>query len=133
MKAALPGLLMHQIEQTGGYCFNAIIMWNKGNIRRLSLREIFKYGYQETLRLRTAAKHLMEDPVMKIWVEKHQTELDEYTQEMCDRAFVKALSSPRPLWAGWDSIRPDKTKGFGSLEDIEDGLSRLDTIAQEHG
>ena len=47
---------------------------------------------------------------MKIWVEKHQTELDEYTQEMCDRAFIKALASARPLWAGWDPIQPDKTK-----------------------
>ena len=97
------------------------------------LREIFKYGYQETLRLHTAARHLMEDPVMKVWVEKHQTELDEYTQEMCDREFVKALVAIRPLWAGWDSIQPKKTKGFGRLEDIEAGLTRLDRIAEEHG
>ena len=102
-------------------------------LREWPLREIFKYGYQETLRLHSAAKHLMEDPVMKIWVEKHQTELDEYTEEMCDRAFVKALAAPRPLWAGWDPIRPEKTKVFGCLEDIEAGLNRLDKIAEEHG
>ena len=102
-------------------------------LQQWPLRDIFKYGYQETLRLHLAAKQLVEDPVMKIWVEKHETELDEYSEEMCDRAFVKALIQPRPLWAGWDRIQPSKAKGFGSLQDVEAALERLDHIAQEHG
>ena len=97
------------------------------------LRDIFKHGYQETLRLHTAAKQLVEDPVMKIWADKHETELDEYTEEMCDRAFVKALIASRPLWAGWDRIHPNKTKGFSSLKDIEEGLERLDHLATQYG
>lgn len=102
-------------------------------LQKWPLRDIFKYGYQETLRLHLAAKQLLEDPVMKIWAEKHQTELDEYSEEMCDREFVKALAKPRPLWAGWDRIHPTKTKGFGSLHDIEAALERLDKLAEQHG
>lgn len=97
------------------------------------LRELFKHGFQATLEVHLAALRLAEDPVMKLWLEKHESEKDDYSEERRDRAFVTALISPRPLWAGWDVTNPDRTKGFGSIADVEVGLTRLHQIGSIHG
>jgi len=97
---------------------------------RRRVRDLFKVGHHEAVRLQKAARALGSDPVVAAWLNQPSLEKDDYSQDRLDRALIKALVGARPLYGGFDPIKPDRLKAFGSKAELEEAEARLDAISR---
>jgi len=99
-------------------------------LERESVRNLFKLGHQEAVKLQREAKALLADPVVSQWLNTPDTERDDYSQTRHDRELLKALTEARPLYGGFDPLRPERRKAFGSRLELGAAEERLDGIAK---
>jgi hypothetical protein len=93
------------------------------------LSDIFRHGNHASAKLARRAKELTSDPVVAKWLDTHETERDDYSEDRRDRAFVRALLGRPPLLGGFDAGRPDKVRAFASHGDLRAAMERLEGIA----
>ena len=93
------------------------------------MRDLFRRGFQASIALRRAAHDLISDPVVQSWFTRHEDESDDYSEDRRDRAFLKALLSEHPLESGFDPLKPDELRAFGSQSALAEAESRLDQLA----
>ena len=93
------------------------------------LSDIFRIAYGEVMQLARDAARLAEDPPVAQWLERSETEADDYSEDRRDREFIKALCSSRPLHGGYDVGDPTKRKAFADKRELAAAVERLDTIA----
>jgi hypothetical protein len=74
---------------------------------------------------------MLSDPVVHHWLDKHEDERDDYSQERLDRLFLRALAKTPPLWAGRSATDLDSVGVWKSLTDVEACLDRLDQISKK--
>lgn len=81
-------------------------------------KHLFQRGHQEVVPLQKAAYALAKDPVVARWLEQADAENDDYGQDRRDRAFMRSLIGIPPLFAGFDPVKPLRTKAFGSKQEL---------------
>jgi len=96
------------------------------------LRDLFRHGHAATAELARAARALAADPVLASWLDKVEPEGNEYTDERRDRAFLRALIQPKPLYAGLDLVAPDRARAFGSRKDLREAEARLEAVRSRY-
>jgi hypothetical protein len=100
-----------------------------GLLARRNVRDLFRVGHHETVELQKAARALVADPVVSQWLTAPTTDRDDYTQDRLDRELLKALTEARPLYGGYEPLRPERRKAFGSRAELHAAETRLDAIA----
>lgn len=95
-----------------------------------SLVDLFRQGYQQVVPLQKRASTLARDPVIAAWLQKVETEADDYAEDKRDRAFVQGLLHVPPLLAGTDPMKPRAAKAFASREELTAAEQRLAGLAQ---
>ncbi|HET6345646.1 MAG TPA: DUF6178 family protein, partial [Myxococcota bacterium] len=91
------------------------------------LLHVFQRGAAEVRPVHGAARALASDPVVAAWL--NVTLATDDDPERLDRAFLRALVLPRPLWSGFDPLRPEMTRAWASKKDIAATRARFDTLA----
>ncbi len=95
-----------------------------------SLVDLFRQGYQQAVPLQKRAGTLARDPVVAAWLQKVETEADDYSQDKRDRAFVQGLLHVPVMLAGTDATKPSAARAFASREDIAAAQERLEALKQ---
>jgi hypothetical protein len=95
---------------------------------RMPLMHLFQMGYAAIRPVHKAARALAQDPVVAAWLDVALHPDDD--PQAADRAFLRHLTQPRPLWAGWAPLKPLATRAWQSLDDVAATQARLDTLAQ---
>ena len=111
-------------EPLASHGANALQQW--------PLQDIFRHGYQAVQNLRQDAHRLIKDPVIKSWLDQAHT-ADDYSQDRLDREFVDALCAMRPLYSGFDPLKPTEARAFRSKEEIRNASNRIDQIRARLG
>ena len=96
------------------------------------LQDIFRHGYQAVQSLRQDAHRLIQDPVIKTWLDQAHT-ADDYSQDRLDREFLDALCAMRPLYAGFDPLKPKDARAFRCKKEIRTASNRIDQIRDRIG
>jgi hypothetical protein len=91
------------------------------------LLHLFQRGAAEVRPLHGAARALATDPVVAAWLNVSLPADDD--PEGLDRAFLRALVLPRPLWSGFDPMRPHSARAWGSKKDVASTRARFDALA----
>ena len=99
-------------------------------LERRNLRDLFRVGHQEAVTLQKEARALASDPVVSQWLNTLSTEKDDYGQDRLDRELLHALVEPRPLYGGFEPLRPERRKAFGTRAEIHQAETRLDAMAK---
>lgn len=102
-------------------------------IRIWPLRDVFRHGHALVAGLQRSARALAEDPVIRHWIDTADSEMDDYGPERLDRELMRALLEPRPLHGGYDRLRPELRKAFGSWRELREAERRLDAVAERFG
>lgn len=92
-------------------------------------KHLFQRGHQEVVPLQKAAYALAKDPVVARWLEQADAENDDYGQDRRDRAFMRSLIAIPPLFAGFDPVKPLRTKAFGSKQELATAEEVLNGLA----
>lgn len=94
---------------------------------RVALMHLFQLGFELVRPMQRAAYALSQDPVVAAWlgVALHP---DDDT-EAADRLFLRHLAQARPVLAGYTPLRPQDTKAWQSLSEINQTKDRLDALA----
>ncbi len=100
-----------------------------GLFRSWPPQDIFRHGHRALSGLCRDAHQLAGDPILESWLNKSHKG-DDYSQERMDREFLTALLAHRPLYAGREPLRPEKTKAFESQQELQDAHTRLNEIAE---
>lgn len=95
-----------------------------------SLVDLFRQGHQQVVPLQKRAGTMARDPVFAAWLQKVETESDDYAEDKRERAFVQGLLHVPPLLAGTDPLRPTAGRAFASRADLDDAATRLDNLKQ---
>ena len=111
-------------ESWGGYAEDAERL-----LHAWPMRDLFRRGFQASIELRRAAHDLISDPVAQNWFTRHENETDDYSQDRRDRAFLRALLAEHPLESGFNPLKPDEVRAFGSKTALEQAAARLNTLA----
>ncbi|HSI05617.1 MAG TPA: DUF6178 family protein [Myxococcota bacterium] len=93
-----------------------------------SLVDLYRQGYQQAVPLQKRAGTLARDPVVAAWLQKVETEADDYSEDKRDRAFVQGLLHVPLMLAGTDALKPTSSRAFASREDIAAGEARLTAL-----
>ncbi len=93
-----------------------------------SLVDLFRQGYQESVPLQKRAGVMARDPVVAAWLQKVETEADDYSEDKRDRAFVQGLLHVPIMLAGTDALKPTSSRAFASREDVTMAERRLDAL-----
>jgi hypothetical protein len=91
------------------------------------LIHLFQRGAAEVRPLHAAARALAADPVVAAWLNV-TVPVDE-DPERLDRAFLRSLVGVRPLWSGFDPLRPTSTRAWGTKKDVAAARARFDALA----
>jgi hypothetical protein len=95
-----------------------------------SLVDLFRQGYQQVVPLQRRVGTLARDPVVAAWLQKVETEADDYSEDKRDRAFVQGLLHVPVMLAGTDALKPTSSRAFASREDIAAAEQRLEALKQ---
>ncbi len=97
------------------------------------LLDLFRHGYRMVVALQQEARALAADPVAASWLSRAETEHEDYAEERRDRAFLKALLGRPPLLAGWDALKPERSRAFGTQEELAEARQRLGAVRTRLG
>ncbi len=95
-----------------------------------SLNDLFRQGNQQTVALQKTAGTMSADPVVKVWLDKVETEDDDYSQDKQDRAFVRGLLTIPPVLVSPDPLKTTTTRAFAAKSEIETARHRLEAIRE---
>jgi hypothetical protein len=99
-------------------------------VRTWSLTDLFRQGHQQSVALQRSAGTLAADPVVKAWLDKTESEADDYSQDKQDRAFVRGLLQIPPLLVSPDPLKTTASRAFASKNDIDSARTRLEAIRE---
>ncbi len=94
-------------------------------LRNTPVRDLFRFGYTKTLKLKTRASKLSRDPKFERLPELERSALAplRLTRPMMSAALdavARSIGAPEPLWSpGLDPIGAEAVRSFGSLQDIQ--------------
>ncbi len=94
------------------------------------LTDIFRHGVHAASKLAADAKRLAQDPVVRSWLDKSETEADDYSEDRRDRCFLRGLLGRPPLLSGFDAARPEKKRAFKTQHELAEAAERLERLHQ---
>ncbi len=98
-------------------------------VRCTRLEDLFRTGHFALEEIARAARSLTEDPVVGHWLERSETEADDYTEDRADRAFLRALVAFPATYAGFDRTRPERVRAPATADELRAIRERLDALA----
>jgi hypothetical protein len=110
-----------------GYAADEADLQAAALVTQRPLVHVFQAGFAAVRPLHQAARTLVADPVVATWLDAGVHPDDD--PQGSDRAFLRSLAQGRPLWAGWDPLRPEQTRAWHSRADVAQCQARLDTLA----
>ena len=93
-----------------------------------SLVDLFRQGYQQVVPLQRRAGTMARDPVVAAWLQRVETEADDYSEDKRDRAFIQGLLHVPVMLAGTDPLKPKSGRAFASREEIAAAEQRLEAL-----
>ncbi|MEE8410517.1 MAG: DUF6178 family protein [Myxococcota bacterium] len=94
------------------------------------MRLLFRHGHYQVTMVQKGAAALATDPIVAHWLQKTETEHDDYGQDRLDREFLRALLDDRPLHGGFDTLKPERRVAYATKQELVDAEERLDAIAK---
>jgi hypothetical protein len=94
-----------------------------------ALVDLYRQGHQQVVPLQKRAGTMARDPVVAAWLQKVETEADDYSEDRRDRAFIQGLLHVPPMLAGTDPTKPTSGRSFATPDELREAEERLNAIS----
>ncbi|MEL6545558.1 MAG: DUF6178 family protein, partial [Myxococcota bacterium] len=99
-------------------------------LNQTRLESLFRTGHFALEELARDARAQANDPVVRAWLDRVETEADDYSLDRADRAFFKALLTFPATYAGFDRTRPERIQGLGTVDELDAVRKRFTELLQ---
>ncbi len=89
------------------------------------INDVFKHGFVATESLQLQVQKALKEPCFKSWFELETARQTEESGDLLERGFVAGLLLRHALSSGFDFSKPEATKAFSCLADVDVAKMRL--------